>query len=158
MCSSHLCSAPACLLASILPAKCTEAQPVMAPHLTADELDRIAILRSSGFSASEVHARIKAARDRRHFKSPTLNNIRLAMQGKTYSPDLNPLDFTLWRTIEKSTKERIGKKRMSVKSFKTILKSTALSLPRAAVQESLHGMVRRIADVYHAGGGDISRD
>ena len=56
----------------------------MAPHLTPAELDSIASLSSRGKSPQEAHAKIQRGRMRRGVDTPTVNNVRLAMQGKTH--------------------------------------------------------------------------
>ena len=57
---------------------------VMAPHLTPRELDLVAKLAHEGKTPAQVRARLAVSRDRQHVDTPTVNNVRLAMAGKTF--------------------------------------------------------------------------
>ena len=75
-----------------------------------------------------------------------------------YSPDLKPLDFTLWRTIETRAGESVGKRTLTVKEYKATLRRTALRLSAKIVGKAVEGTRGRIGRVFHAEGGNIKRD
>ena len=75
-----------------------------------------------------------------------------------YSPDLNPLDFTLWRTIEDRARESLGKKKVSVKKYKAVLRRAALRLSPKIVRAAMDDMRARIGQIYKAGSDNIARD
>ena len=75
-----------------------------------------------------------------------------------YSPDLNPLDFTLWRTVENRAREAVGKKTVTVKRYKATLRQTALRLSAKIVGKAVAEMRNRVGLVFDAKGGNIPRD
>lgn len=75
-----------------------------------------------------------------------------------YSPDLNPLDFALWRTLETRARESVGKRTLTVKEYKATLRRTALRLSAKIVGKAVEGMRGRIGRVFDAAGGNIERD
>ena len=75
-----------------------------------------------------------------------------------YSPDLNPLDFSLWKTVEIRAREGFGKKTVTVKEYKAKLRQTALRLSAKIVGKAVQKMKERIALVFEAKGGNIPRD
>ena len=82
-------------------------------------------------------------------------------QGKVvdmYNPDLNPLDFGLWRNIEKRMDDAAPTGRESVVAFKKRLRRTALATSTAQVQKTVEAMRARAQQIYDADGQDISRD
>ena len=56
----------------------------MAPHLTAAELDELQTLSGAGMTTAAIHKRLVSTRRRRGLKAPTIDNVRLALSGKTY--------------------------------------------------------------------------
>lgn len=75
-----------------------------------------------------------------------------------YSPDLNPLDFSLWRNIEDRMAKSAPRGRESVECYKLRLRRTALSTPRADVTKMVLHMRKRADAIWHADGQDIPRD
>ena len=75
-----------------------------------------------------------------------------------YSPDLNPLDYSLWSAILDRMAERAPKGRETVEAYKKRLRRTALRLPKAVVVKALRNMKKRIHAVYQAKGKDIDCD
>ena len=75
-----------------------------------------------------------------------------------YSPDLMPLEFSLWKAVEKAATAKIGNKRMTQKKYKDIVHKCALSLPKKTVRKAVSSMYERIAAIYKNKGGHIPRD
>lgn len=75
-----------------------------------------------------------------------------------YSPDLNPLDFSLWTHITNRMKASAPKGSEALVAFKKRLRRTALSTPTAAVRRMVESMRRRAQLIYEADGGDIRCD
>ena len=75
-----------------------------------------------------------------------------------YSPDLNPLDFSLWKDIENrvSQKKIVGTEKRA--DFVKRLRLTALRTPKKTVRKAMNGMKDRIKEVIEAKGGNIKRD
>ena len=75
-----------------------------------------------------------------------------------YSPDLNPLDFSLWKDIENrvSQKKIVGTEKRA--DFVKRLRLTALRTPKETVRKAMNGMKDRIKEVIEAKGGNIKRD
>ena len=80
------------------------------------------------------------------------------MEWPRYSPDLNPLDFSLWRNIEDRVQESAPRGRETVESYKMRLRRAALSTPRADVVKMVQCMRKRASAIWSAGGKDIARD
>ena len=84
------------------------------------------------------------------------HNMRVLEQ-PVYSPDLNPLDFSIWHAIEqRALSKATGKE--SVVQFKALLRRTALTLPRPLVEKAVFDIKQRAEAIFHAGGGNISCD
>lgn len=82
-----------------------------------------------------------------------------AMQFPRYSPDLNPLDYSIWNEIEaRVTRSYRTKKAESVKQFKKRLRRVAMSLPEGFVRKAVASMPKRARAVVSAKGGNISMD
>ena len=97
------------------------------------------------------------------FKSGKAEEVKkdlkmLPVEWPKYSPDLMPLDFSLWATIEKRALAAIGKRRVSAREYKRILRETALGLPAAEVKKVVESMRERIRLCYEHNGGHIPRD
>ena len=80
------------------------------------------------------------------------------MDWPRYSPDLMPLDFTLWEDIEDRMETTAPKGRESVATFKKRLRRVALGTPTATVQKAVATMRKRAAMIWEAKGKDIARD
>ena len=52
-----------------------------------------------------------------------------------YSPDLNPLDFSLWAEVEKRARAKVGETQVSATEYKRVLRQAALRLPREVVKK-----------------------
>jgi hypothetical protein len=76
-----------------------------------------------------------------------------------YSPDLQPLDYTLWHQVQgavEATAERCKIKSAVV--YRQVLRSTALKLSPLRVKGALKSMYKRIRAIVAAKGSHISRD
>ena len=75
-----------------------------------------------------------------------------------YSPDLMPLDFSLWADISTRTAAASPKGKETVKAFSQRLKRFALRTPRATVLAAVGAMKTRTRQIWEAGGKGIARD
>ena len=75
-----------------------------------------------------------------------------------YSPDLTPLDFSLWDNINKRMDASAPKGKEGVSVFKKRLRPTALRTPRSVVHKMVTHIRKRAQDIYDADGHDIARD
>ena len=75
-----------------------------------------------------------------------------------YSPDLNPLDFSLWSAVQERVLAEAPRGRESAAAFKARLRRAALRLPAALVQKAVESIKARAAAVLQANGGNIARD
>ena len=75
-----------------------------------------------------------------------------------YSPDLNPLDFTLWKTIETRARAKIGKRTTTAKKYKEVLRAVARGLQVSLGRRAVDAMLGRITAVCWAQGGNNPRD
>ena len=75
-----------------------------------------------------------------------------------YSPDLNPLDYSLWAAIEKRMIERAPKRIETVDAYKRRLRPTALRLPKRLIEKAVSAMPKRLREVVAAGGHCIKGD
>lgn len=73
------------------------------------------------------------------------------------SPDLNPLDYSIWREINgrmRSQEAEMGaNRRESKEAFQKRLRRVALSLPQSVVEKAVKDMRRRVKEVLKAKGG-----
>ena len=74
-----------------------------------------------------------------------------------YSPDLMPLDYSIWKAIEDKMAASVVKKE-TVDEFKKRLRRTAMNLPTSLIRKAVEAMPKRAAAVAKAGGGDVPRD
>ena len=74
-----------------------------------------------------------------------------------YSPDLNPLDFSLWHEIETRMAKREPAKE-TVEQYKKRLRRTALAVPERVVRKAVNAIMRRARAVVKEGGGNIDMD
>ena len=75
-----------------------------------------------------------------------------------YSPDLNPLDFSIWNEIKQRMLRSTPTKLESVTAYKARLRRTALRLPKAFVRKAVLSMPKRIQAIIKAKGQNIPRD
>ena len=75
-----------------------------------------------------------------------------------YSPDMMPLDFSLWACISKRVRESAPRGRESVASFKARLRRVALGTPSAVVRAAVEAMRSRARRIADAKGTGIARD
>ena len=75
-----------------------------------------------------------------------------------FSPDLMPLDFSLWHNIERRTHMSAPKGKESVNAFKERLRRVAFATPAATVRAAVAAMRSRAAMIVEAKGKDIPRD
>ena len=80
------------------------------------------------------------------------------IQWPRYSPDLMPLDFSLWTSIEERVAETAPKGNESVAAFKKRLRRVALATPETTVRAAVSAMRTRAAQIWEAKGKDIARD
>lgn len=75
-----------------------------------------------------------------------------------YSPDLNPLDFSLWANIGARMDASAPKGKESILAFKKRLRRTALRTPKAAVRKMVAAIKGKAKAIFEAKGGDIGSD
>jgi transposase len=75
-----------------------------------------------------------------------------------YSPDLNPLDFSLWHAIETRMDKNTPKKKETVEEYKKRLRRTALATPKHIVRKAVMNILPRALAVIKELGGNIPRD
>ena len=76
----------------------------------------------------------------------------------TYSPDLNPCDFSLWEEVENRMAEQKAPRRETMEGFQERLCRTALGLPKRVVVKMCRAMKGRAQAIYEKDGGHIPRD
>ena len=81
-----------------------------------------------------------------------------AIEFPRYSPDLNPLDYSLWDNILDRMDRTAPKGPESKAAYAKRLRRTALRTSRRAIAKAVRGMKKRIHAVYDAKGGDIDID
>ena len=74
-----------------------------------------------------------------------------------YSPDLNPLDFSLWNEIERRMAKREPANE-TVQGYKIRLRRTALAIPEKVVRKSLQSLPGRARAVVKEQGGHMPMD
>ena len=97
------------------------------------------------------------------FESNVALNAKKELEIRTipwprYSPDLMPLDFSLWEAIKEKMKGNAPSGRESLTAFKMRLRRTALATSPAVVRKAVAAMKDRARKIWEANGGDISRD
>ena len=80
------------------------------------------------------------------------------MEWPRYSPDLNPLDFSLWQNIEARMAKAEPHGKETVAAFKQRLRRVALATPTSDVRKMLEAVRVRAKAIHSAKGGDIERD
>ena len=81
----------------------------------------------------------------------------VAVEWPKYSPDLMPLDFSLWSKIEERARTSIGQRSVSAQKYKSVLREAALGLPAAEVSKVIASMRKRIQLCWEHGGGNVPR-
>ena len=76
----------------------------------------------------------------------------------TYSPDLNPLDFSLWEEVQNRMNAQVAPKNESATAFMARLRKTALATPEPTVRRMLSNIKARAQAIYEQNGGHIPRD
>ena len=75
-----------------------------------------------------------------------------------YSPDLMPLDFSVWAEVEKRMSAQKVKSNESVEEFKARLRRTAMAIPSRVIRKIIATIPKRAAAIVKAKGKDIPRD
>ena len=75
-----------------------------------------------------------------------------------YSPDLQPLDFSVWSQIEGKARAAVGDADVSAAQYRAILRRAALRLSSAVVAKAVADMPRRVRAVVAAKGSHIQDD
>ena len=75
-----------------------------------------------------------------------------------YSPDLMPLDFSLWADISKRVEAGAPRGKETVDEFKKRLRRVALQTSGARVRSAVEAMRTRAAQIWEHAGKDIPRD
>jgi transposase len=75
-----------------------------------------------------------------------------------YSPDLMPLDYSIWTEIENRALKSVGDKKVTAAQYRATLRRVATSLPRAFMAAAVGSMSRRVAAIVEAKGGNIRGD
>ena len=74
-----------------------------------------------------------------------------------YSPDLNPLDFSIWAQVQgKALKGRRANE--TKQRYKQRLRQVALGLSKASVKKAVESIRERAMAIFEADGKDIKRD
>ena len=76
----------------------------------------------------------------------------------TRSPDLNPLDFSLWDEVMDRMEAGAPRGRESAEEYKARLRRTALAIPEKVIRSMLSSMAPRVLAVFQHKGGHIPRD
>ena len=80
------------------------------------------------------------------------------IQWPHYSPDLMPLDFSLWTDINRRMAATAPRGNETVAAFKRRLRRVALSTSTSTVRGAVAAMRGRAAMIWKAGGKNIARD
>ena len=75
-----------------------------------------------------------------------------------YSPDLMPLDFSLWQDVQRRMDASAPSGYESKEAFKKRLRRTALSTPKITVRNMVAKMRSKAKEIYDADGKDIASD
>ena len=75
-----------------------------------------------------------------------------------YSPDLQPLDFSIWNQIEQKARDAVGDADVTAAQYRAILRRAALRLSPAVVAKAVDDMPRRVQAIVAARGGHIQDD
>ena len=80
------------------------------------------------------------------------------MEFPRYSPDLNPLDFSLWDAVEARVLKNAPPKPETAQAYKKRLRRIALRLPRDLVRKAVSNIPTRMRAVIAAKGHNIPKD
>jgi len=75
-----------------------------------------------------------------------------------YSPDLQPLDYSLWAEVERRARAVVGDQSVTAAKYRKVLRQAALRLPRPVVSAAVRCMKARVQAVFEAKGGHIAND
>ena len=76
-----------------------------------------------------------------------------------YSPDLNPLDFSLWEAVMEKMWQNAPPEQETVAACKARLRRTALRLPRDTVRRAVCDIYNtRMQAIIDSKGGPIPKD
>ena len=81
-----------------------------------------------------------------------------AMEFPRYSPDLNPLDFSLWDAVEARVLGSAPRKPETVQAYKKRLRRIAMRLPVDLVRKAVGGIRARMQAVIAAKGHNVPKD
>ena len=81
-----------------------------------------------------------------------------AVPTPVFSPDLNPLDFSLWDEISQRVVDKAPGRVETVAEYKKRMRLTALRLPRSVVAKAVSSMPSRMAAVVEAKGSAVKKD
>ena len=81
-----------------------------------------------------------------------------AMNVPTYSPDLNPLDFAVWKDVERRILEKKRKGDETRASYISRLRRTAQHTRPAFLRKAVMSMKEKIKEVVEAKGAPIASD
>ena len=76
----------------------------------------------------------------------------------TYSPDLNPCDFSLWEEVQARMDKQKPPPREGLDAFKARLRKTAMAIPEKVIRNMVQSIKGRAQSIYENDGGHISRD
>ena len=98
------------------------------------------------------------------FKSHAAVDLKKRLRIRTldlppYSPDLQPLDYTLWHQVSKAVEATAERRQIKTAVvYRQVLRTSALKLSRLRVKSALKSMHNRIRAIVAAKGGHVSRD
>ena len=75
-----------------------------------------------------------------------------------YSPDLNPLDFSIWHAIETRASKGSPRGSETTDAFKSRLRRIAMRLPRTEVRKAVVAIRKRADAIFKAKGKHIRMD
>ena len=81
-----------------------------------------------------------------------------AMEFPKHSPDLMPLDFSVWAEVDRRMALQTSPKNETADQYKERLKRTAMAIPQAVIRKAIMAIKTRAEAVVQANGGDIPRD
>ena len=79
------------------------------------------------------------------------------MEWPRYSPDLNPLDFSIWHEVEEKVLSKL-KGPISTKAFGKRLEKAAKAIPHDQIKRAVLQIREKAKAIYAAGGGLIEQD
>jgi hypothetical protein len=121
------------------------------------------LLKARPLTSSRKRWHIVEDGDPAGFKSAAAMAAKKAARMETidlppYSPDLQPLDFSLWTQVEQKARAAIGNKVVSSAEYRRVLRRSALRLSPQIVARAVSAMRPRILAICAAKGGHIQGD